>query len=107
MNRQFVADLQGQVQQLFRSPMSIDFLLNNPNEEQVSYTPTEARILQSVQFAASARGSYSKEDDSVAASPVPLRNAASMLVELKFFWLQQETGEEFSEDAGSGGAKIG
>ena len=30
------------------------------------------------------------------APPVPLRNAALMLAELKPFWLQQETEEEFS-----------
>ena len=91
-----VTDPQRRVQQLYRNPMSIDFLLNNPDEEQVSYTPTEAEILESVQLPKSARGSYSKEDDRVAAPPVPLRNAASMLAELKTFWLQQETGEEFS-----------
>ena len=78
-----VEDLQGQVQQLYRNPMSIDFLLNNPDEEQVSYTPTEAEIIESVQLPESARGSYSKEDDSVAAPPTPLRNTASMLAELK------------------------
>ena len=43
-----VADLQGKVQQLYRNMMSIDFLLNNPDEEQVSYTPTEAQIIGSV-----------------------------------------------------------
>ena len=91
-----VADLQGQLQQLYRNPMSIEFLLNNLDEEQVSYTPTEEEILESVQLPESARGSYSKEEDSVAALPVPLRNAASMLAELETFWLQQETGEEFS-----------
>ena len=63
----------------------------------MSCTPTEAKILESVQLPESARGRYSIEDDSVAAPPVPLRNAASMLAELKTFWLQQETGEEFSK----------
>uniref|UniRef100_M4B569 DDE-1 domain-containing protein n=1 Tax=Hyaloperonospora arabidopsidis (strain Emoy2) TaxID=559515 RepID=M4B569_HYAAE len=81
------ADLQGQVQQLYRNPMSIGFLLNNSDEEQVSNTPTDAEVLESVQLPESARGSYSKEDDSVTAPPVPLRNTASMLAELKTFWL--------------------
>ena len=62
----------------------------------MSNTPTDAEVLESVQLPESARGSYSKEDDSVAAPPVPLRNATSMLTKLKTFWLQQETGEEFS-----------
>ena len=94
--RAVVDDVQGQVQQLYRNPMSIDFLLNNPDEEQVSYTLTEAKILESVQLPESARSSYSNENDSVAAPPVALRNAASMLAELKAFWLQQATGDEFS-----------
>ena len=76
--------------------MSIEFLLNNSDEEQVSNTPTDAEVLESVQLPESARGSYSKEDDSVTAPSVPLRNAASMLAELKTFWLQQMNGEEFS-----------
>ena len=75
--------------------MSPNFLLQNLDEEHVSYTLTEAEILESVQLSESARGSYSKEDDSKAAPPVPLRNAASMLAELNPLWLQQETGEEF------------
>ena len=70
---------------VFCNLMSIDFLLNNPVEEQVSYAPTEAEILKSVHLPESACGSYSKEDDSVAAPPVPLRNTASMLAELKTF----------------------
>uniref|UniRef100_A0AAV1ULB3 Uncharacterized protein n=1 Tax=Peronospora matthiolae TaxID=2874970 RepID=A0AAV1ULB3_9STRA len=56
----------------------------------MSYTSTEAEISKCVQLPESGRGIYTKEDDSVAAPPVPLWNAVSMLAELKAFWLQLE-----------------
>ncbi|CAI5713877.1 unnamed protein product [Hyaloperonospora brassicae] len=73
-----------------------NLLLENPDEEQMIYTPTEVEILDRVQMPKSARGNYIKEEDSVTAPPVSTRNAAPILVALKTFWLQQETGEEFS-----------
>ncbi|CAI5736119.1 unnamed protein product [Hyaloperonospora brassicae] len=90
-----VADFQGLVQQLYRNAMSIDFLLHNPDIEQVSYTPTEAEILESVQLMESERGSYSKEDDSVAHRPSLFGMLHRCLQSSRTFWLQQETGEEF------------
>ena len=69
----------------------MDLPLNDTDEEQVIYTSTLADIREDVRLPESARGSYINEEDSVVAPFVPLRNAASILAELKTFLLKQDT----------------
>ena len=93
-----IEELRGQSCSLhYNNPMDINFLLNHPDKEQVSYVPTEeeilARIANPVPLAED-----DDDDDSFETQPVSVDDAAAILNQLHNFWLQQpNAGNDFSK----------
>ncbi|OAE18883.1 hypothetical protein AXG93_3022s1070 [Marchantia polymorpha subsp. ruderalis] len=86
-----ISELESQIRRFcYENPMNIRNLLNYPDEEVVTYKPSDEDIIAILKEPAVEIPGHEEEDDNEELPKICLDDAIFMLENLQHFWLQQE-----------------
>ncbi|KAF5181446.1 hypothetical protein FRX31_028967 [Thalictrum thalictroides] len=91
-DRQTINIIEQQMQKLkYPNPMSLEYLLNHPLEEETTYVPTEEEIAESLLQSMNVVQDEEEEDESEEIPIITVKSAVESIEKVGLFLMQQST----------------